>query len=270
MRHCGLLSDFEKDPVGAFYAGRSFIYYYPSAELCGFVAWGSPSLEDIRELERAFECELRPPSRRHVAIVDTRDVGSVDTAAFRELGRYVRARHRELGDWVRRLALVIAPEVTGATMAGFFGVVPPPYPVQTFLEPSAALAWLEVGHEDLFEQLASMRAGLTGTPTELVRLRALLDQHLEESTLAWAARRLGVSPRGLQRVLLDAGTSFRAERVHARIRKAKWLLSTSDMPLSDVALEVGCPSQQHFASLFRAQVGTTPSAWRQRASSSRT
>jgi AraC-like DNA-binding protein len=256
------LSELESDPIGAYFVGRSFIYYYPSAELCGFVIWGRPGTEEIRELERAFDCELRPPSREHVAIVDTRDVESVDTAAFGELGRYVQSRRRELGRWVRRLAVVVAPEVTGATMAGFFGVFAPPYPVRTFLEPGEALAWLQAGHDDLFEQLAVIRSELMGVPAELSRLRALLDRQLEGSSLDWAACRLGVSSRALQRVLQTAGTSFRSERVAARIRKAQLLLSTSNLPLSAIALEVGCPSQQHFTALFRDHVGTTPSAWR--------
>ena len=45
------------------------------------------------------------------------------------------------------------------------------------------------------------------------------------------------------------------------------MILASDVPISNVALDVGCASPQHFASLFKKFVGETPTAWRKRMAS---
>ncbi len=77
-----------------------------------------------------------------------------------------------------------------------------------------------------------------------------------------AARALGQAPRSLQRHLRDAGTSFQRELDAARVRVAQRLLETSRASLTEIALDVGCASPQHFSALFRRVTGQTPSAWR--------
>ena len=47
-----------------------------------------------------------------------------------------------------------------------------------------------------------------------------------------------------------------------RISAARALLSTTDLPIGDIARRVGFPSQSHFSATFQAQTGTTPSAHR--------
>ena len=47
-----------------------------------------------------------------------------------------------------------------------------------------------------------------------------------------------------------------------RIRKAKELLRTTDLPIADIAMQVGFCSHQHFSDMFARHVGTPPSLWR--------
>jgi AraC family transcriptional regulator len=47
-----------------------------------------------------------------------------------------------------------------------------------------------------------------------------------------------------------------------RVERAKNLLTTSQRAMSEIALECGFSSSQHFATAFKKQVGTTPSAYR--------
>jgi AraC family transcriptional regulator len=47
-----------------------------------------------------------------------------------------------------------------------------------------------------------------------------------------------------------------------RIERAKQLLARSEMPLSEIALNVGFKNQSHFTTLFRKFTEMTPKAWR--------
>ena len=46
------------------------------------------------------------------------------------------------------------------------------------------------------------------------------------------------------------------------MEQAKRLLAETDLPLSEIALQVGCTDQSHFSALFRAHVALTPTAYR--------
>lgn len=50
-----------------------------------------------------------------------------------------------------------------------------------------------------------------------------------------------------------------------RIELACGLLAATDMPLAQLALDVGFKNQSHFTSVFRLATGTTPAQWRARA-----
>jgi AraC family transcriptional regulator len=47
-----------------------------------------------------------------------------------------------------------------------------------------------------------------------------------------------------------------------RVERSKSLLTSSQRTMSEIALECGFSSSQHFATAFRKQVGTTPRAYR--------
>jgi AraC-like DNA-binding protein len=75
------------------------------------------------------------------------------------------------------------------------------------------------------------------------------------------ARRQGISPRYLQRLLEESGMSFTARVNELRLQKALALLTPPHdrgRPISDVAIEVGFSDISHFNRLFRARFGDTP------------
>ncbi|MBR4616912.1 MAG: helix-turn-helix transcriptional regulator, partial [Kiritimatiellae bacterium] len=55
-----------------------------------------------------------------------------------------------------------------------------------------------------------------------------------------------------------------------RIHRAKELLRTTDLPIADIALQMGFCSHQHFSDMFARLVGMSPSLWRTTAAAQRT
>lgn len=98
------------------------------------------------------------------------------------------------------------------------------------------------------------------------RHSAVLDHiatHFQDPGLSLeiVARRQGISPRYLQRLMASSGTSF-TERVNElRLQRAFELVTgrhTSAQRISDIALEVGFSDVSHFNRLFRARFGVSP------------
>jgi AraC-like DNA-binding protein len=85
--------------------------------------------------------------------------------------------------------------------------------------------------------------------------------HEPELTLAATARRLGISPRYLQRLFEASGTSFAAYVNELRLQRALALLTETPARrrrISDVALEAGFSDISYFNRLFRSRFGDTP------------
>jgi AraC-like DNA-binding protein len=106
------------------------------------------------------------------------------------------------------------------------------------------------------------------------RLAAALG-HIAESftqpdlALATVARRQGISPRYLQRLLEASGTSFTARVNELRLQRACALLTEPHRRgrrISDVALQAGFSDISHFNRLFRFRFGDSPSGIRARRS----
>jgi AraC-like DNA-binding protein len=95
-------------------------------------------------------------------------------------------------------------------------------------------------------------------------VETLIDAHLQEplSSAALAAK-VGM---GLGRFLREFKVTFAATPHQSiqqrRLQRASEMLRTSDASLSTVALETGFASHSHFATAFRAAIGTTPSEYR--------
>lgn len=81
-------------------------------------------------------------------------------------------------------------------------------------------------------------------------------------TLDNVAADLRMSARSLQRYLSDQGTSLRALVQAHRIETARMLLETTDMPLSQIALNLGYSDGTVFWRAFRNWTGQEPSASR--------
>lgn len=77
------------------------------------------------------------------------------------------------------------------------------------------------------------------------------------------ARKACFSRRQFHRLTLDViGETPAAHQRRVRIDRAAWLLLTTHATVLDVALETGWESHEVFTRGFRAQFGTTPSAFR--------
>jgi AraC family transcriptional regulator len=77
------------------------------------------------------------------------------------------------------------------------------------------------------------------------------------------ARKACFSRRQFHRLTLDViGETPAAHQRRVRLDRAAWLLLTTTATVLDIALETGWESHEVFTRAFRAQFGTTPSAFR--------
>jgi AraC-like DNA-binding protein len=255
-------------PVGCYVALRRTMAFCAEPTLWGFATWSAPSHEDIEQLMSLVGLDLAPDVAPHATLVDMRGLEAGDLSSFAPLIRHAGSQHEIAVSKVTRMAVVRPPGLLGMTVAGFFHVVPVPYPVRVFADFLEAADWASAPPQ-LSAALDALLRDVREFAPVLAQLRAWLETHVADATLASAARALARSPRSLQRELKLAGSSFRAELLEARVHQAKTLMLNTEASLTEIALDVGCASLQHFSIMFRALTGETPSRWRdhQRSSS---
>lgn len=87
-------------------------------------------------------------------------------------------------------------------------------------------------------------------------------QHL---TLEMLAEQMNLSTKQVNRLLQRYfQTSFKQKLLDTRLEVAKDLLRTTDMPVEQIAGEVGCASTHRFYALFQKKLGMTPNEYRNR------
>lgn len=96
------------------------------------------------------------------------------------------------------------------------------------------------------------------------RLRAVLMEALPSgrAQVGQVARRLGTSPRSLQRRLSKAGTSFQSELRQLRQRLAEGYLGRMGLSSAETALLLGYDDPNSFIRAFHDWTGHPPGAWR--------
>jgi len=96
------------------------------------------------------------------------------------------------------------------------------------------------------------------------RLKALIDANfLERGQLLSAAEKLGISQSRLAAVFRQRYNAAPAEYLNKkRAEYAKNLLATTEIPIIEVAAEVGFESLSAFYSFFRKHTGTSPKKYR--------
>ncbi len=100
----------------------------------------------------------------------------------------------------------------------------------------------------------------------LARVREMLNRHLADPdlTVEMLAELVNVERRTLQRKLKAmTGLTPAAFIRHQRLQRAMSLLIETDLTVSDIALDSGFASPQHFNRLFRKHYGRPPEQWRQ-------
>ncbi|HVT97071.1 MAG TPA: AraC family transcriptional regulator, partial [Acidobacteriaceae bacterium] len=108
----------------------------------------------------------------------------------------------------------------------------------------------------------SRRGGLAPHLERRAKERMTADLR-EDLSLAGLAAECGLSARHFARAFRQS-TGLAPHRwiVEHRIERARNLLASREMSLSDVALACGFADQSHFTRCFAARVGMSPGAWR--------
>jgi AraC family transcriptional regulator len=114
-------------------------------------------------------------------------------------------------------------------------------------------------------RLESPRPTVNALPKwRLRRVQEYVDAHLDKSiSLADLAKVVGLSRMHFA-AQFRAATGYRPHDylLYQRIESAKEILSSTDMPLAEVALTVGFHAQAHFSTVFKRLTGETPARWR--------
>ena len=260
------IADFLANPIGRYRVGQRHCVFAASPTLFGFASWGHPDTSDIAELLRACAIGLEPGIQPYRWLVDLRGLQLIEPSTFAMFLEYTRKNREVLGRNIVRQAQLRPDGVVGAIVLGFAHLAKLPYPDRVFGDVGEALTWLDFEGEeglDLVAKLEAIRSESRGSHAVVGRLRAALDAS-GPLAIRTAARRLGLSTRGMQRALRQAGTTYRIELTAFRIRRAQELLRRSERDLRSIATEVGFSSAQHFATAYRRAIGVAPSAWRAR------
>lgn len=103
------------------------------------------------------------------------------------------------------------------------------------------------------------------TRQQVLRVSDFMRHHLNEDlSLESLAEQTGLSAYHFARLFRQAtGESPHQFVLHQRLVRAKLLLKDSDLPLAEIALEVGFANQSHFSRVFKNYLGLTPRAYRQ-------
>lgn len=130
----------------------------------------------------------------------------------------------------------------------------------------AAKVWLLSTHDDGQLSYVSLAAGRQHDDKLISDAQAWAADHYRDSgPVARMAARSGLTERGFLRRFRRATGQSPAEYVQTiRVEEAKQLLETTDMPIDDIADEVGYSEPSSFRSAFRRNVGISASVYRRK------
>ena len=247
--------------------GNTAIVWCCDATTCGTVGWGQTTDADALELTEALELAYHPALAAGFDVfMDNTAVAHVDWNAYARVFTYVRDK---LPDWrslVRKQAVVMPDNATGAALSGIGPSLGITYPLHFAASQDDALAWLGWGPGSVgagaVAEIAAVAEQARAVPATVRRMRAWLEGALEGATIDAAAEALATAPRSLQRELAEAGTSFSDELVAARVRVAAQLLIATDDKVEAIARAVGYATASRLAEAFRKVHGETPAEYR--------
>lgn len=114
----------------------------------------------------------------------------------------------------------------------------------------------------------AQRASTVVAPSQaIVRAQAFAHEHLaEEPSVAALARAAGLSASQFHaRFAEEVGEAPAEWMRRMRLDRARRALAASDAPITGISLDLGFPSSQYFATVFRRYTGMTPRAYREHA-----
>lgn len=102
-------------------------------------------------------------------------------------------------------------------------------------------------------------------PSGVVDLIGFIQLHLDENlTVTDLAKRVNLHPDYFSRLFLQLTGERPLPYIHGkRIERAQYLITTSDMPLSQIAEETGFVNVPHFIKIFKKVTSLTPGQYRQ-------
>lgn len=105
--------------------------------------------------------------------------------------------------------------------------------------------------------------GEGGVPT-VNRIVAYINEHFaEDLSLKTLARQFYMNPAYLSQYFKNkTGMNYYAYLSHLRVERAKQLLLTTEMSISEIAAKVGCADYRTFTKRFHKAEGQTPSEYR--------
>jgi AraC-like DNA-binding protein len=229
------------------------------ADFVGWMLWGHVATEDAEAAKQmwiALAGRIAPP---YDFVLDLRRLESISSGAYRRIREFAHTAKPGL----RRMAILVGEDTTGGVIqVGLFALRPPAYPWRSFAAPPEAASWL--ARPEAAGALLDAEA-LAGSPngvsTPVARVRAILVEE-PNAAIESVARRIGESPRSLQRHLAEHGTRFTDERDRARVAHAREMLLDPTLKLDAIAAAIGCADRRILNRLFRRLTGETPSQFR--------
>lgn len=248
--------------------GRAWVQVrVAEARFAGTALFGTLEEDDALALFEAVDATMNALPGGQRALLDGRELLSATPGAYAATVAFFKARSEAFAARVERFVAVRPEGMLGAVAAGFFAVVPAPYPVAIVTDVDAAVAELGIEPRTV-ELLLRVAREARRDPSEVEdlagRIGEVLEGKLRFATIEDAAAALGTSVRSLQRRLQESGTSFSAELASARVRAAEKLLGETDRSIAWIGSEVGFASPAAFSTAFQRATGEAPSAYRKR------
>ena len=98
---------------------------------------------------------------------------------------------------------------------------------------------------------------------QLFKILQYIDERYADGTLSELAKQLGYNMTWLSRHIKQiTGSSFKQMQQAKRVSQAKFLLSTTRLPIIEIAKQLGFNDASHFYRLFQKQVGCSPKNFR--------
>jgi YesN/AraC family two-component response regulator len=108
------------------------------------------------------------------------------------------------------------------------------------------------------------RAGIDDIPGKIERVKAFVKKNYHKKVgLEDAAAIVCMSPKYLSRIFGErAGIGFNEFRLGAKIEKAKELLGTTELTISEISYRIGYRNVESFVRIFKKHEGSTPTEYR--------
>ncbi len=264
MRAADSVSDFLRDPIGKWVlAAPTVLVFCAHPELCGAVVWGRPPVESAHAMLEAFHYRHPKMSERFDVVLDGSGIDVLDPDTLACVVGWLRERREELARRVRMQVGVVSDSFVSITLTGILPILGETHPFRLSRDRTEALMSLGEDNGPVAATLDEAVVAARGESYDLRRLRELLRADPARATIDGSARSLALSPRTLQRILENAGTSYREELRAARLAVALPMLIHGDAKIAVIAGRVGL-SERALTELVRRDKGTTPGALREK------